>query len=125
MESELFGYERGAFTDARTQKKGLMEMADGGTLFLDEIGLLPIDMQSRLLHVFESQQFRRVGGTEEISVSMRFLAATNEDLYYRLNVVPIDLPPLREREDDVLLLAEFYLQFYSSLHQRRPQAPSR
>ena len=138
MESELFGHERGAFTDARTQKKGLMEMADGGTLFLDEIGLLPIDMQSRLLHVLESQQFRRVGGTEEISVSMRFLAATNEDLeeavhqgrfredlYYRLNVVPIDLPPLREREDDVLLLAGFYLQFYSSLHQRRPQAPSR
>jgi two-component system NtrC family response regulator len=134
MESELFGHERGAFTDARTQKKGLMEMADGGTLFLDEIGLLPIDMQSRLLHVLESQQFRRVGGTEEISVSMRFLAATNEDLeeavhqgrfredlYYRLNVVPIDLPPLREREDDVLLLAEYYLQFYSSLHQRGPK----
>ena len=131
MESELFGHERGAFTDAQTQKKGLMEMADGGTLFLDEIGLMPLDMQSRLLHVLESRQFRRVGGTEEIEVEVRFLAATNEDLeeavrqgrfredlYYRLNVVPIELPPLREREDDVLLLANYYLEFYSALHQK-------
>jgi two-component system response regulator AtoC len=132
MESELFGHERGAFTDARTQKKGLMEMADGGTLFLDEIGLMPLDMQSRLLHVLESRQFRRVGGTEEISVSVRLVAATNEDLeeavfqgrfredlYYRLNVVPIEIPPLRERADDVFLIADHYLQFYCALYQTK------
>jgi len=129
MESELFGHERGAFTDAKTRKTGLLETADGGSLFLDEIGLMPLGLQTKLLNVLETQQFRRVGGTEEIKVSVRILAATNEDLeervqeghfredlYYRLNVVPIDLPPLRERDDDVLMIAEHYLQWYTSLH---------
>ena len=128
MESELFGHERGAFTDAKTQKQGLVETANGGTLFLDEIGLMPQDLQAKLLKILEAQRFRRVGGTEEIEVSVRILAATNEnleeavregrfreDLYYRLNVVPIDLPPLRERDDDVLLIADHYLQWFTSL----------
>jgi len=134
MESELFGHERGAFTDARTRKLGLLETADRGTLFLDEIGLMPLDLQAKLLNILETQRFRRVGGNEEIHVSVRILAATNEDLeeavkegrfredlYYRLNVVPIDLPPLREREKDVLLIAENYLQWYTSLHATGPR----
>ena len=129
MESELFGHERGAFTDAKSQKRGLMEMADGGSIFLDEIGLLPLELQAKLLNVLETQRFRRVGGTVEMTVSVRFLAATNEDLeeavrvgrfredlYYRLNVVPIDLPPLRERDDDVLLIAAQVLEEYTTLH---------
>jgi len=129
MESELFGHERGAFTDARSRKVGLMEMADGGTLFLDEIGLMPVELQAKLLNVLETQRFRRVGGTEEIEVTVRILAATNEnledavhegrfreDLYYRLNVVPVDLPPLRDRDEDVLMIAGHYLQWYTSLH---------
>lgn len=130
METELFGHERGAFTDAKEQKRGLMELADGGTLFLDEIGLMPPDLQSKLLNVFETRTFRRVGGTKELSVSVRFVAATNEDLedavragrfredlYYRLNVVPVHLPPLRERDDDALLLGEHYLGLYTNLHE--------
>ncbi|MEW6755682.1 MAG: sigma-54 dependent transcriptional regulator [Candidatus Latescibacterota bacterium] len=134
MESELFGHEAGAFTDARRRKRGLLELADHGTLFLDEIGLLPLDLQAKLLNVLETQSFRRVGGTEQVQVAVRFLAATNEDLeeavhlgrfredlYYRLNVVPIDLPPLREREDDVLLLAEHYLEVFTSLHATPPR----
>ena len=129
MESELFGHEKGAFTDARARKDGLLETADGGTLFLDEIGLMPLDMQAKLLNVLETQRFRRVGGNEEITVEVRILAATNEDLeqavqerrfredlYYRLNVVPVDLPPLRERDDDVLLIVDHYLKWYTSLH---------
>lgn len=129
MESELFGHEKGAFTDARTLKKGLIETADGGTLFLDELGLMPLDIQAKMLHFLETRRFRRVGGTEELEVSLRILTATNEDLeqavsegrfredlFYRLNVVPIDLPPLRERGDDVLLIAEHYLKWYSTLH---------
>jgi len=127
METELFGHERGAFTDARQQKKGLLEMADGGTLFLDEIGLLPLELQAKLLNVLETQKFRRVGSTGELQVSVRFLAATNEDLeeavkdggfredlYYRLNVVPIHLPPLRLRSEDTMLLSEYFLQVYTS-----------
>jgi DNA-binding NtrC family response regulator len=130
METELFGHERGAFTDAKEQKKGLLELADGGTLFLDEVGLMPLDLQAKLLNVFETLQFRRVGGTRQLKVSVRFLVATNEDLeeavkegrfredlYYRLNVVPIHLPPLRERGEDVVLLAEHYLRVYASLHE--------
>ena len=129
MESEMFGHERGAFTDARSRKVGLMETADGGTLFLDEIGLMPLELQAKLLNVLETQRFRRVGGNEEIEVTVRILAATNEnlevavregrfreDLYYRLNVVPVDLPPLRDRDEDVLLIAGHYLQWYTSLH---------
>jgi len=123
MESELFGYDKGAFTDARSEKKGLVEVANGGTLFLDEIGNLPIDLQPKLLRLIEESTFRRVGGLKDIQVKIRIIAATNaeleeqidqgkfrEDLYYRLNVVPIALPPLRDRGEDVLLLADFFLQ---------------
>ena len=119
-EAEL---ESGAFTDARQRSEGLLTAADGGTLFLDELGLMPMELQAKLLNVLETQTFRRVGGTQEQSVSVRFLAATNEpleaavlegrfrsDLYYRLNVVPIDLPPLRGREDDIKLLADHFLE---------------
>lgn len=134
LETELFGYERGAFTDAKDQKKGLLEIANGGTFFLDEVGSMPPDLQSKLLTMLETQQFRRMGGTEQIEVSVRFLAATNEDLeeavqkgrfredlYYRLNVVPIYLPPLREREEDVLLLADHFLQEFISSHKTPPR----
>ncbi|MDK9708297.1 MAG: sigma-54 dependent transcriptional regulator [Desulforhopalus sp.] len=122
MESELFGYDKGAFTDARSDKKGLVEVASGGTLFLDEIGNLPIDLQPKLLRLIEESTFRRVGGRKDIQVKIRIIAATNadieeqidrggfrEDLYYRLNVLPISLPPLRNRGEDVLLLADFFL----------------
>ncbi len=123
MESELFGHERGAFTGADRQKKGRFELADGGTLFLDEIGELPLGMQAKLLRVLQDQHFERVGGTEPIRADCRVVAATNlnlaqavaenrfrEDLYYRLNVVSIDLPPLRERLDDVPLLVNHFLE---------------
>ena len=122
MESELFGYDKGAFTDARSDKKGLVEVANGGTLFLDEIGNLPIDLQPKLLRLIEESTFRRVGGLKDIRVKIRIIAATNadieeqidkgnfrEDLYYRLNILPIPLPPLRDRGEDVLLLADFFL----------------
>jgi DNA-binding NtrC family response regulator len=123
MESELFGYDKGAFTDARTEKKGLVEVANGGTLFLDEIGNLPVDLQPKLLRLIEESTFRRVGGLKDIEVKIRIIAATNadieeqidrgrfrEDLYYRLNILPIALPPLRDRGEDILLLADFFLQ---------------
>jgi DNA-binding NtrC family response regulator len=120
LESELFGHEKGAFTDAKALKRGLLEIAAEGTLFLDEIGALDLNLQPRLLHVLESRTFRRIGGTREISVDVRLIAASNrdleeavkkrefrEDLYYRLNVMPIELPPLRERSRaDVAELAK-------------------
>ncbi|HBG18088.1 MAG: hypothetical protein A2X81_11250 [Desulfobacterales bacterium GWB2_56_26] len=122
MESELFGYEKGAFTGAAVDKKGLVEVASGGTLFLDEIGNLPIDLQPKLLRLIEESTFRKVGGLKDIKVKIRIVAATNadieeqidrgkfrEDLFYRLNVLPIALPPLRQRGEDVLLLADFFL----------------
>ncbi|MBE0583799.1 MAG: sigma-54-dependent Fis family transcriptional regulator [Desulfofustis sp.] len=122
IESELFGYEQGAFTDARTAKKGLVEMASGGTLFLDEIGNLPFEMQPKLLRLIEESTFRKVGGLKDIKVQVRIIAATNsdlkediaagtfrEDLFYRLNVLPVPLPPLRDRGEDILLLADFFL----------------
>jgi two-component system NtrC family response regulator len=122
IESELFGHERGSFTGADRQKKGRFELASGGTLFLDEIGELPFGMQAKLLRVLQDQRFERVGGTESIRTDCRVIAATNlylaaavaagrfrEDLYYRLNVVSIDLPPLRERLEDVSLLASHFL----------------
>lgn len=127
IESELFGHERGAFTDAVQDKKGLVEIAAGGTLFLDEIGNLPMDMQPKLLRLIEESTFRRVGGTKDIHVEIRIIAATNadlidnianqrfrEDLYYRLNVIPIPLPPLRNRGDDIILLAENFLQQFAA-----------
>ncbi len=123
IESELFGYEKGAFTDAKARKEGLFEQAEGGTLFLDEIGELELGLQAKLLRVLEEETFRRVGGLKDISLDVRVIAASNrdlkresaearfrEDLYYRLSVIQIDIPPLRERGDDVLLLAEHYIR---------------
>lgn len=126
LESELFGHERGAFTDAKLQKKGLFELADGGTVFLDEIGDMPAQLQAKLLRFLEERKFRRVGGTTEITVDVRVIAATNRDidaaieenkfrrdLYYRLNVLAIDLPPLRSRGEDIKLLAQHYANRFS------------
>jgi len=126
MESELFGYERGAFTGAVTSKPGRFELADGGTLFLDEIGEIPIEMQVKLLRALQESEFERVGGVKTIKVDVRLITATNrdlqkeiqagrfrEDLYYRLNVVPVALPPLRERRGDIPLLVEFFLDKYN------------
>lgn len=127
LESELFGHEKGAFTDAKSQKKGLIELADGGTLFLDEIGDMPAALQAKLLRFLEDHRFRRVGGTREMAVDVRVIAATNRDveraiaeekfrrdLLYRLNVVSIDLPPLRARGDDVLLLAHHFVARFTT-----------
>jgi len=126
LESELFGHERGAFTDAKTQKKGLLEAADGGTVFLDEIGDMAPSLQAKLLRFLEERRFRRVGGTQEITVDVRVIAATNrpiedairagtfrEDLFYRLNVVSLSLPALRERGDDVKLLARHFVSRFA------------
>src|SRR3954466_2150361 len=123
MESELFGYERGAFTGAVGSKPGRFELASGGTLFLDEIGSIPVEMQVKLLRALQESEFERVGCVKTIRVDVRLVAATNtdlkkeiaaggfrEDLYYRLNVVPIRLAPLREREDDTLLLARHFIE---------------
>lgn len=125
LESELFGHEKGAFTDAQKQKKGLFELANGGTLFLDEIGDLDASLQVKLLRVLQERKFRRVGGTTDIHVDVRIISATNanleqkmqegslrKDLFYRLNVFTINLPPLRERRDDVVLLAKSFLDEY-------------
>ncbi len=118
LESELFGHERGAFTDARARKRGLVEVAGAGTLFLDEVSELPLNLQPKLLRALEERRFRRIGGTEEIVGNCRLLAAANssfedalsegrfrEDLFYRLNVLRINVPPLRERDKDVEILA--------------------
>jgi DNA-binding NtrC family response regulator len=126
LTSELFGHEKGSFTGAAARKKGLVEMADGGTLFLDEVTEMSPAMQVRLLRVLQEKEFIRVGGTEAIRVDVRFLAATNrnieeaiasgafrQDLYYRLNVVTLDLPPLAKRKDDIPLLAHFFLKKHS------------
>jgi two-component system response regulator AtoC len=122
LESELYGHEKGAFTDAKRFKKGLFELADGGALFLDEIGEMTPGLQAKLLHVLETRTFRRVGGGSDITVDVRVIAATHrdlpkavaegrfrEDLYFRLNVVPIEVPPLRERREDVQLMAEHFI----------------
>jgi DNA-binding NtrC family response regulator len=134
IESELFGYEKGAFTDAKARKEGLFEQAEGGTLFLDEIGELELGLEAKLLRVLEEGAFRRVGGLKDIPLDVRVIAASNRDLkteseahrfrldlYYRLSVIQIDMPPLRERGDDVLLLAEHYIaEFGNKLRLRRP-----
>ena len=127
IESELFGHEKGAFTDASHQKKGLFEVANEGILFLDEIGDLPIQTQSKLLHVLEEREIRRVGGTQSIKVDVCVIAATNkdliqavrdsafrEDLYFRLNVIPLHVPPLREHPEDIPMLVNFLIQKFSS-----------
>ncbi|HWW74468.1 MAG TPA: sigma 54-interacting transcriptional regulator, partial [Pyrinomonadaceae bacterium] len=129
IESELFGYEKGAFTGAMARKKGRFELADGGTLFLDEIGDLNASTQIKLLRAIQEREFGRLGGTETISVNVRLIAATNkdleaaiqsgefrEDLYYRLNVFNIFMPPLRERKPDILLLADHFLEKYGREH---------
>lgn len=126
LESELFGHEKGAFTDAKSTKKGLFELADGGTIFLDEVGDMPLGLQAKLLRFLEDRTFRRVGGTQEISVDVRVIAASNRDiekaidegkfrtdLIYRLNVIPICLPPLRERGNDVRLLTQHFVTAFS------------
>jgi DNA-binding NtrC family response regulator len=131
MESELFGYEKGAFTGALSTKPGRIEMASGGTLFLDEVGDMSPKTQVDLLRVLQDRELRRLGGSNLISVDVRFIAATNkdlsmeiaekrfrEDLYYRLNVVPISMPALRERKDDIPLLAESFLQECCRIHQK-------
>lgn len=134
LESELFGYEKGAFTDAKTQKKGLFELAQNGTLFLDEIGEVTPKIQVKLLKALEEKRIRRLGGTQEHQINTRIIAATNRDLqsairdghfrndlYYRLNVVSIHLPPLRDRGDDVILLARHFLSHYGEQHENPVQ----
>jgi len=132
LEAELFGYEPGAFTDARSKKIGLFEYADGGTLFLDEIGDMPLATQAKILKLIETKAFRRLGGLRDIKSDVRIIAATNknlalaieegkfrEDLYYRLQVVPIELPPLRERPEDILQLADFFLKHFCQTMRKR------
>jgi DNA-binding NtrC family response regulator len=132
MESELFGHERGAFTGADRQKRGLLESADGGTVFLDEIGEMVPGLQAKLLRFLEEKSFKRVGGNVDIRVDVRVIAATNrqledevrqgrfrEDLYYRLNVLPIVLPPLRQRADDIPLLINYYVDSYNTEFRKR------
>jgi DNA-binding NtrC family response regulator len=126
LETELFGHERGAFTDAKNRKIGLFEEADGGSIFLDEIGEMDISLQVKLLRVLEDRKLRRLGGNRNIDINVRIIAATNadlkgalerkefrEDLYYRLNVFPIHIPPLRERREDIPILLEYFLQRFS------------
>jgi DNA-binding NtrC family response regulator len=138
FESELFGYEKGAFTGATTNKMGRFELADGGTLLLDEVGELSLKSQVDFLRVLETKEFRRLGGTKIVKVDARIIAATNrnleaavkeedfrEDLYYRLNVVPLHLPPLRERGDDIPLLADRFMAEFSTQHHREPKEISR
>jgi DNA-binding NtrC family response regulator len=138
FESELFGYEKGAFTGAQTTKPGRFELAHGGTLLLDEIGELSLKSQVDFLRVLETKEFRRLGGTKLVTVDTRIIAATNrhledavkhgdfrEDLFYRLNVVPIQLPPLRERGDDIPLLIDTFLPELCAQHQRPPKHVSR
>ena len=135
LESELFGHEKGAFTGATQQKKGLLEVAQGGTVFLDEIGDMKPDLQAKLLRVLQDHEFERVGGTQPIRVDIRVIAATNQDLktavretrfrkdlFFRLNVVGITIPPLRERRDDVSALAQFFVAHYSKDMKRPPMA---
>ena len=143
LESNLFGHEKGAFTGAVSRKMGLFEMASGGSIFFDEIGNVPIDTQSKLLRVIQEREFMRLGGVETLQADVRIIAATNadlealvaegafrEDLYYRLNVITIELPPLRERSEDIPLLARHFLRRYSaenekSIEQISPDAMKR
>jgi two-component system response regulator AtoC len=137
LESELFGHERGAFTDAKGLKRGLLESADGGTVFLDEIAEMAPGLQAKLLRVLEEKTFKRVGGTADIRVDVRVIAATNrnlqdevkkgrfrEDLFYRLNVLPVALPPLRARADDIPTLVEYFIDSYNAEFKKRVRGVS-
>ena len=136
VESELFGYERGAFTGAFQKKPGMFELADGGTLLLDEIGDMDVKLQAKLLQVLQDQEFHRLGGKDPIRVDVRIIAATHrdleksiaentfrQDLYYRLNVINLRVPPLRERKEDILLMAEFLMRKHSPAGQALPMLP--
>jgi transcriptional regulator with PAS, ATPase and Fis domain len=138
LESELMGHERGAFTDAKITKKGLFELADGGTVFLDEVGDMAPAMQAKLLRILEDRSFRRVGGTRDIKVDVRIISATNRDLhkamaeknfrndlYYRIGVIPIVLPPLRDRREDILPLAEHFIAQFNREFGKQVQGISR
>jgi transcriptional regulator with GAF, ATPase, and Fis domain len=127
ISSELFGYEKGAFTGATQRRLGRFELADGGTIFLDEVGELPSETQIALLRVLQEREFERVGGTQSIKIDVRVIGATNrdlktavadgafrQDLFYRLNVFPIEAPPLRERKEDILLLVEYFVRLYAN-----------
>jgi two-component system response regulator AtoC len=131
LESELFGYEKGAFTDARAPKAGILEIASSGTIFLDEVGDMPLVLQAKMLRVLEEQTFRRLGGVRDIQVDVRVVAATNRkltdaiergtfrlDLYYRLNVIQVLLPPLRDRREDIIPLADSFVRHYNSKFKR-------
>ncbi|MDX2152414.1 MAG: sigma 54-interacting transcriptional regulator [Bryobacteraceae bacterium] len=131
LESELFGYEKGAFTDARSQKRGIFELADRGTLFLDEVGEIPLMLQAKLLRVLEEQSFRRLGGLKDIKLDLRVVAATNknlreavkegafrQDLFFRLNVIHITIPPLRERPEDITPMVKFFIEHYNRKFKR-------
>lgn len=137
LESELFGHEKGAFTDAKSQKKGLFELAHGGSLFMDEIGDMSPTLQAKLLRALEEKTFRRIGGTEDIRVDARVIAATNqdlekliaekkfrEDLYYRLDIITIIVPPLRNRPEDIPLLADHFLRYFAREFKKGVQAIS-
>jgi transcriptional regulator with PAS, ATPase and Fis domain len=132
IESELFGYEKGAFTGANSSKKGKFELAQGGTIFLDEIGTMPLNLQAKLLNVLQEKTIDRVGGTNRIPYDARIIAATNEnlekcvenktfrqDLYYRLNVVRIEVPPLRYRKDDIIKLAKIFIERFNQEMNKR------
>jgi two-component system response regulator AtoC len=132
LEAELFGYEMGAFTDARNRKKGLLELANDGAIFLDEINSLSVNLQAKLLKVIDDKIFRRLGGVDKIAVDVRIITATNsdlkeaiaaqafrEDLYYRLHVMAIELPPLRDREDDRFLLAQHFIDRYNEEYSKQ------
>src|SRR5882762_6889822 len=134
LESTLFGHVKGAFTSAIASKKGLFEIADRGTLFLDEIGTMSMETQSKILRVLQDRKFMHLGGVHEVQVDVRIIAATNvnlqqmvreakfrEDLYYRLNVITVDLPPLRQRKEDIPLLVDFFLKRYSEENERNPR----
>jgi transcriptional regulator with GAF, ATPase, and Fis domain len=132
VESELFGHERGAFTGAVAQRIGRFELADGGTLFLDEVGDLPLEVQPKLLRALQEQEFERVGGSKTLRVDVRILAATNRDLqamvderqfrsdlFYRLNIFPLQMPPLRERREDIPLLIHYFMQAAAEKYQKQ------
>ena len=138
LESELYGYEKGAFTDATTTKKGLFELADGGTLFLDEIGEMPLALQPKLLRVIQERELMRVGGAKQLKINVRIVCATNanllekvknaefrEDLYYRLNTIPIKIPPLKERKDEIEGIANASLKKFCSLYNLGPKSFSK